>query len=81
MNWKYFGYAAAILALLVVLGGLGIVITRPTTNTVVGRGGKAITINTDNSTPLLGCSFWKVGLRATWQKGFNLQPSKEDDKK
>lgn len=75
MNFKYIGYAAVILFVLAVTGGFYVVFTRPTSNTVVGKGGKAITINTDKpSTPLMGCSAYKINVKAYWENGFKLQP-------
>ena len=71
MNWKIIIYIAGILLLLVVIGGIGFVIVRPTNSQ---RADEIKNIYTDSSMPLLGCNAWRVGLKAVWQKGLNITP-------
>lgn len=74
MIWKYLGYGAVILILLVSIGGIGFVIIRPTSKTVVSAGGRVINVNTESpQIPLGGCSVYRVNAKLFWERGFNMR--------
>lgn len=77
MNFKIVGYIFGVLLLLVLIGGVGYKLIAPTNKTVIGQGGKLITLNTEKpSFPLGGCSIYRVNLKAYWEKGFKLEDKK-----
>lgn len=77
-------YIAGGLLLLVLIGGIGYKIVAPTSKTVIEKGGKQVIVNTDPpSVPLLrgGCGIYRLKMDQIlkWEKGFNLdQPKKEE---
>lgn len=67
MNWKHWIIAAGVITFLVIVGGIGFVIVRPTTTQRADKiDNKSIYVG-NPETPILGCSAWKVNTKIFWQ--------------
>ena len=78
MDWKPYAYVALGIIFLVLIGGIGYKIVAPTTKTIIGQGGRLITVNTEvPKVPLGGCAFWRLNTKFYWEKGMNTSELKK----
>lgn len=63
----YLKICGGILAILL-LFGIGYKVVAPTYKTVVGQGGRVVTINQDTpKIPLVGCALWRLNAKVYWE--------------
>lgn len=78
MNWRIIGYTAAVIVFFVLMGGIGYKIVAPTSKTIVGQGGKVITVNTESpKVPIGGCALWRLNTKLYWEKPYNSSEIKK----